>query len=116
MMIMRRRGNRRATGMTPRPHEALVDGLVRDCAAALVAVDGEVFRVARRVAADRVISTVDTEARHGHKSHDRRFDGFKAHISMDPDSEIIDEVVVTPATPMTPPRSMTCSPGTPPTP
>jgi hypothetical protein len=55
-----------------------------------------VFRIARRVAADRVISTVDVEARHGHKSHDRKFDGFKAHISMDPDSQIIDEVVVTP--------------------
>jgi hypothetical protein len=56
-----------------------------------------VFRIARRVAPDRVISTVDREARHGHKSHDRRFDGFKMHLSVDPDSELVDEVVVTPA-------------------
>jgi IS5 family transposase len=34
---------------------------------------------------------------HGHKSHNRRFDGYKAHVSVDPDSELIDEVVVTPA-------------------
>jgi hypothetical protein len=27
-----------------------------------------VFRIARRVAKDRVISTVDTQARHGHKN------------------------------------------------
>jgi hypothetical protein len=35
------------------------------------------FRIADRVAKDRIISTVDVQARHGHKSHDRRFDGFK---------------------------------------
>jgi len=44
-----------------------------------------------------VISTVDTEARHGHKSHNRQFDGFKSHLLVDPDSELIDEVAVTPA-------------------
>ena len=55
------------------------------------------FRIARRVARDRVISTVDPEARHGHKSRNRRFDGYKAHLSVDPDSELIDDVVVTPA-------------------
>ena len=55
------------------------------------------FRIVRKVARDRVISTVDPEARHGHKSRNRRFDGFKAHLSVDPDSEVIDEVVVTPA-------------------
>ena len=36
-----------------------------------------VFRIARRVAKDRVISTVDVEARHGHKTAARRFDGYK---------------------------------------
>ena len=104
--------------------EALVDALVHDALAALAVIDGEqldgaardaaelvalvagqdveqgddgVFRIARKVAADRVISTVDPEARHGHKSRNRRFDGYKAHVSVDPDSELIDEVVVTPA-------------------
>ncbi|MFV0523483.1 MAG: transposase [Acidimicrobiales bacterium] len=59
--------------------------------------DDGVFRIARQVAPDRVISTVDREARHGHKSKSRRFDGFKAHIAEDPDGEIITDVVVTPA-------------------
>ena len=49
------------------------------------------------MAQDRVISTVDPEARHGHKSRNRRFDGYKAHLSIDPDSELIDEVAATPA-------------------
>jgi len=56
-----------------------------------------VFRIARKTAKDRVISTVDTQARHGHKSRNRRFDGYKAHLSVDPDSELIDEVAATPA-------------------
>jgi len=104
--------------------DALVDALVRDANAALAALEGETlegpateaaelvalvagqdveegednkFRIARKVARDRVISTVDPEARHGHKSRNRRFDGYKAHLSVDPDSEVIDEVVVTPA-------------------
>jgi hypothetical protein len=56
------------------------------------------WRIARRVAKDRVISTVDSEARHGHKTNHRGFDGYKAHAAMDPDSEIITAVAVTPAT------------------
>ena len=35
------------------------------------------WRIARRVAKDRVISTVDPEARHGHKTNHRGFDGYK---------------------------------------
>jgi hypothetical protein len=104
--------------------EALVDALVTDALAALAALDGKeipdsassavellalvagqdveagddgVFRIVRGVAKDRVISTVDVEARHGHKSRNRHFDGYKAHLSIDPDSELIDEVVATPA-------------------
>ena len=104
--------------------EALVDELVHDALASLAVIDGAalspaardaaellalvagqdvaegddgVFRIVRGVAKDRVISTVDTEARHGHKSQNRRFDGYKAHISVDPDSELIDEIVATPA-------------------
>jgi len=51
--------------------------------------DDGVFRIARRVAKDRVISTVDPEARHGHKTASRGFDGYKGHAGIDPDSEII---------------------------
>lgn len=54
----------------------------------LECVDG-VFGIARRVAKDRVISTVDPEARHGRKTSARGFDGYKGHVAIDPDSEII---------------------------
>lgn len=53
------------------------------------------FRIARRVAEDRVISTVDPEARHGHKTAARGFDGYKGHVAIDPDSEIITATEVT---------------------
>ncbi len=55
----------------------------------LEATDDGGFRIARKVANDRVISTVDPEARHGHKTSARGFDGYKGHIALDPDSEII---------------------------
>jgi len=54
------------------------------------------FRIARQVAKDRVISTVDPDARHGHKTQARGFDGYKGHVAVDPDSEIITDTVVTP--------------------
>jgi hypothetical protein len=47
------------------------------------------FRVARKVAADRVLSVVDPDARHGHKTSARGFDGYKGHASVDPDSELV---------------------------
>ncbi|MDN5933507.1 MAG: transposase [Pseudonocardia sp.] len=53
-----------------------------------------VFRIARRVAKDRVISTVDPQARHGHKTAARGFDGYKGHVGVDPDSEIITATTV----------------------
>jgi hypothetical protein len=55
-----------------------------------------VFRIARRVAKDRVISTVDPAARHGHKTAARGFDGYKGHAAADPDTEIITATTVTP--------------------
>lgn len=53
------------------------------------------FRIARKVAPDRTISTVDPEARHGHKTEARGFDGYKGHIAIDPDAEIITAAFVT---------------------
>ena len=53
-----------------------------------------VFRIARRVAKDRVISTVDPETRHGHKTAARGFDGYKGHVGIDPDTEIITATTV----------------------
>jgi hypothetical protein len=62
----------------------------------LAAGDDGRFRIARRVAKDRVISTVDPDARHGHKTQARGFDGYKGHVAVDPDSEIITDTIVTP--------------------
>ena len=53
-----------------------------------------VFAIARRVARDRVISTVDPDARHGHKTAARGFDGYQGHVGIDPDSEIITATTV----------------------
>jgi hypothetical protein len=58
--------------------------------------DDGVVRIARQVAKDRVISTVDPETRHGHKTRARGFDGYKGHAAVDPDSEIITASTVTP--------------------
>ena len=57
--------------------------------------DGRI-RIARRVARDRVISTVDPEARHGHKTNHHAFDGYKGHLAIDPDAEIVTATAVTP--------------------
>jgi hypothetical protein len=44
------------------------------------------WRIARKVAPDRVISTVDPQARHVHKSVHQRQDGFKGHVAVEPDT------------------------------
>ena len=106
---------------------ALVDALVRDALAVLAAVeadddpkaadalgllaliagqdvelvdDGEGpprWRIARRVAEDRVISVVDPEARHAHKTVHRRQDGFKAHVAVEPDTGLVTDCQLTKA-------------------
>ena len=78
-------------------HDRPLEPRVRQAAELLATVLGQdleqrddgVFRIAHRVAEDRVISTADPEARHGHKTASRGFDGYKGHISVDPDSELI---------------------------
>ena len=47
------------------------------------------WQIAQRVAGDRVISTVDPDARHAHKTVSRRQDGFKAHVVVEPDTGLI---------------------------
>jgi hypothetical protein len=49
------------------------------------------------VAADRMISTVDPEARHAHKTVHRRQDGFKAHVAVEPDTGIVTDCALTKA-------------------
>jgi hypothetical protein len=53
------------------------------------------WRIARRVAEDRVISTVDPDARHAHKTVHRRIDGFKAHLVAEPDTGLITACTLT---------------------
>src|SRR4029453_13250911 len=96
----------------PQATQALVSGLVNDALAVLEAVaevelgaeqaeavallalvagqdvePGErpgSWRVARRVAKDRVISTVDPQARHTRKTSAQRRDGYKGHLVAEP--------------------------------
>ena len=53
------------------------------------------WRIARKTAPDRVISTVDPDARHAHKSRERRQDGFKAHVVVEPDTGLTTAVALT---------------------
>ena len=48
------------------------------------------------VSKDRMMSVHDPEMRHGHKSSSRRFDGHKAAIVVDTDSQLITAVAVLP--------------------
>ena len=55
------------------------------------------WRIARRVAKDRTISTVDPEARHGHKTRTRKRDGYKAHVATEPETGLVTAAVLTAA-------------------
>lgn len=109
----------------PSARAELVNGLVNDALAVLAAVDGldldpdqaalvgllalvsgqdveageeeGTWRIAQRVAPDRVISTVDPDARHMHKSRSEYRDGYKAHIAIEPDTGLITGCALTPA-------------------
>ena len=109
----------------PDAKNALVSGLVNDALTVLAAVDGVdldgaqsdavgllalvagqdvepgdakgTWRIAQRVAPDRVISTVDPEARHMHKSVSAYRDGYKAHIAVEPETGLITATALTPA-------------------
>jgi IS5 family transposase len=56
------------------------------------------WRIAEKVAPDRVISIVDPEARHAHKTRTRHQDGFKAHVAVEPDTGIFTAGRLTKAT------------------
>jgi IS5 family transposase len=47
------------------------------------------WRIVRGVAKDRVISVVDREARHMHKSRSEYRDGYKAHLAVEPETGLI---------------------------
>jgi IS5 family transposase len=109
----------------PDAKAALVSGLVNDAHVLLELVDGVslddaqtdavgllalvagqdvepgdtegTWRIAQKVAPDRVISTVDPEARHMHKSVSEYRDGYKAHIAVEPETGLITATALTPA-------------------
>ena len=109
----------------PTARAELVTGLVNDALAILAAIDGVeldddqqrlvgllalvagqdveageqpgTWRIARKVAYERVISTVDPETRHMHKSRSEYRDGFKAHLAIEPDTGLITGVDLTAA-------------------
>ncbi|HET8990382.1 MAG TPA: IS1182 family transposase [Acidimicrobiales bacterium] len=56
------------------------------------------WRVAQRVAKDRVISVVDPESRHMHKSRSLYRDGYKAHLAVEPETGLVTAAALTPAT------------------
>jgi hypothetical protein len=53
------------------------------------------WRIARKVAPDRVISTVDPEARHTRKSKSKRRDGFRGHVAAEPESGLVTDCEMT---------------------
>jgi len=109
----------------PEAKAALVTGLVNDATAIIAALEGlsltdeqadavgllalvagqdvepgdteGTWRIAQRVAPDRVISTVDPEARHMHKSRSEYRDGYKANVAVEPETGIITGASITPA-------------------
>ena len=75
---------------------ALVAGQDVEPAEGSDGTDGR-WRIARRVAPDRVISTVDTQARHTRKSKSARRDGFRGHLAAEPETGLITDCELTKA-------------------
>jgi hypothetical protein len=75
---------------------ALVAGQDVEPAEGSDGTDGR-WRIARRVAPDRVISQVDPDARHTRKSPEARRDGYRAHVVAEPETGIITDEALTKA-------------------
>ena len=73
---------------------ALVAGQDVEPAAGSDGTDGR-WRIAQKVAEDRVVSTVDPDARHTRKSPEARRDGYRAHVAADPETGIITDEKLT---------------------
>jgi hypothetical protein len=75
---------------------ALVAGQDVEPAEGSDGTDGR-WRIARKVAEDRVISVVDPDTRHTRKSPEARRDGYRAHVAAEPDTGIITDEELTKA-------------------
>jgi hypothetical protein len=67
---------------------ALVAGQDVEPAEGSDGTDGR-WRIARKVAPDRVISTVDPQARHTRKCRSKRRDGFRGHVAAEPQTGLV---------------------------
>jgi hypothetical protein len=75
---------------------ALVAGQDVEPAEGSDGTDGR-WRIARKVAGDRAVSTVDPDARHTRKSPEARRDGYRAHVAACPQTGIITDEKLTKA-------------------
>ena len=75
---------------------ALVAGQDVEPAEGSDGTDGR-WRIARKVAEDRVVPAVDPDARHTRKSPEARRDGYRAHVAADPETGIITDEQLTKA-------------------
>ncbi|MGB7982836.1 MAG: IS1182 family transposase [Candidatus Nanopelagicales bacterium] len=75
---------------------ALVAGQDVEPAEGSDGTDGR-WRIARKVAPERVVSTVDPDARHTRKSPENRRDGYRAHVVAEPETGIITDEALTKA-------------------
>ena len=73
---------------------ALVAGQDVEPAEGSDGTDGR-WRIARKVAEDRVISVTDPDARHTRKSPEARRDGYRAHLAAGPETGIITDEKLT---------------------
>jgi hypothetical protein len=53
------------------------------------------WRIAQRTAPDRIVSTVDPESRHTHKTSHSYRDGFKAHVATEPETGLVTDCDLT---------------------
>lgn len=91
-----------ATSATPDTELAAAAALLGVVAAQDLDIEqgenGPQVAIRKGVAPDRVISIVDPDARHGHRSRADRYDGYKLHLSVDLDSDLLAAVDATKAT------------------
>jgi IS5 family transposase len=73
---------------------ALVAGQDVEPAEGSDGTDGR-WRIARSTAPDRVVSVTGPDARHVHKSRARHQDGFRAHVSFEPETGLLTAVELT---------------------
>ncbi|WP_324669365.1 transposase [Geochorda subterranea] len=88
----------RALAKVPEDLKAMVDLLERVATQDIERDPDGTVRLKQGVAKDRVISVVDPEMRHGHKTASNRADGYKAHLMTGGEGHrLVTAVAVTPA-------------------